>query len=430
MKKYKIKINKKKFRKRIGILFIIIIGITIFAGINIFKQNKLEISSVIRNGVTMNDPKATEAIKNYFNTYYGALAKLETKDLSQYFYTEDQTAYENALINQAALDYLLAYRKASINDLTFKKCTFGLTYMDIETDKNGNLNISLDLDEAVSFRFLDDITSYMCGATHEFVLKKSSNGYKIIAHSVDDTVYQLIEGSFDKAKTADRSYTNEQLKTLMEETKNNLINTASASMTSYEKNRQAFNANPSAYAFINDTDNPYNRDKAAAYSMKWVNETKVVRNSDEWAVYDDIGGNCCNYVSQCLYAGGIPMDTIGDQVWKWYSDTPDKTASETGRSPAWTGVGDFYEYCKKNKKFGLSADVGGNIYAGDVGDVVIMTSGEVWSHVVIITQVVKDKDGNVTDYLINSNTSDRKNYPLSAYGNTVMEIIRIKGWNN
>jgi len=48
---------------------------------------------------------------------------------------------------------------------------------------------------------------------------------------------------------------------------------------------------------------------------------------------------------------------------------------------------------------------------------------------VIITKVVRDDQGNVLDYLVNSNTTDRINYPASAYGYSDLRLIKILGWN-
>lgn len=38
-----------------------------------------------------------------------------------------------------------------------------------------------------------------------------------------------------------------------------------------------------------------------------------------------------------------------------------------------------------------------------------------WRHALLVTDVIKDKNGNVLDITVASNTADRWNYPLSAY---------------
>jgi hypothetical protein len=59
-----------------------------------------------------------------------------------------------------------------------------------------------------------------------------------------------------------------------------------------------------------------------------------------------------------------------------------------------------------------------------------MKSGDNWSHVVLVTDVITDDEGAVIDYLIASNTSNRTDFPLSAYGNIDLDLIRIGGWND
>jgi hypothetical protein len=70
-----------------------------------------------------------------------------------------------------------------------------------------------------------------------------------------------------------------------------------------------------------------------------------------------------------------------------------------------------------------------NLYSGQAGDILQYGYDDNWMHSVIVTDVVEDDDGNTIDYLINSNTTDRINYPASAYGYAQMRIIKIVGWN-
>ena len=105
-------------------------------------------------------------------------------------------------------------------------------------------------------------------------------------------------------------------------------------------------------------DHAYDREAAAAYAREWAGE-----RNPQWGVYDGAGGNCTNYVSQCLYASGIPMDQSGDAQWYWYSDS--------SRAPAWTGVDSFRVYARDNTGYGLSAQVGAAYDTGEEGDVTI-----------------------------------------------------------
>jgi len=125
------------------------------------------------------------------------------------------------------------------------------------------------------------------------------------------------------------------------------------------------------------------------------------------------------------------MDCDGDvdTQWKWYGETVDLDETESGRSPAWTGVEEFYTYASENTGYGLEAVVDDNVFSGSVGDILQYGQDDEWLHSVIITKVIKDSNGNMLDYLINSNTTDRINYPASAYGYSDLRLIKIEGWN-
>ena len=50
-------------------------------------------------------------------------------------------------------------------------------------------------------------------------------------------------------------------------------------------------------------------------------------------------------------------------------------------------------------------------------------------HSVIVSKVIYDEEGNVVEILVNSNTTDHIDYPLTAYGYTEIRLIRINGYN-
>ena len=438
MKNYKIKINKKKFIRAI-ILMILVFVVVIFGVPALFKRDspmysntELEVASVIREGVKIDDDGITTFLTEYFKEYYTALGTLKSEDITSYFDQEDEESYRSGLVNQNALDYLIAYRSASENDLRFSTCTFGITFSDIDENEDGSITVALLTDEEVSFEFLTEmsIKSYISAMPHTFILEKTDDGYQIVSHIYEDTAYLVFEEKFNEALIEGKTYSQQELKTIADGIESEMIDTAKSYLNGYQTEKESFNQDPQSYSSSMDVDHYYDRDSAVAYAMKWVGKTEAIRNSDEWTTYDFYGGNCNNFVSQCIYAGGIPMDTSGDYIWKWYGDTPDSTSAKEGRSPSWTGVGRFYDYCQNNEGYGMSADVGKNLYSGNKGDVIIMGSGVDWSHVVLITNVVEDEKGNVVDYLINSNTSDRINYPLSAYGHIKLELIRIHGWDD
>lgn len=155
--------------------------------------------------------------------------------------------------------------------------------------------------------------------------------------------------------------------------------------------------------------------------MVWREDGRLEVRAEEASVQ--------NFASQCLLAGGIPMDTEGPDIWKWYGPDPSETVLAEGRSPSWSGVNQFREYAMKNNGFGLSALVDAPYYTGQPGDLIQMGTADSLRHTVVVRDLATDAAGQTVDYLVHSNTNDMENYPASLYGYPVFSLIRIIGWN-
>ena len=70
---------------------------------------------------------------------------------------------------------------------------------------------------------------------------------------------------------------------------------------------------------------PYNRLEAVIYAHRWA----YSRNPSFYD-YEELGGDCTNFASQCIYAGTGIMNFTPTYGW-YYIDPDDK-------APAWTGV--------------------------------------------------------------------------------------------
>jgi hypothetical protein len=75
----------------------------------------------------------------------------------------------------------------------------------------------------------------------------------------------------------------------------------------------------------------YARESAVAYARRWALE-----RNPKYHNFVGQGGDCTNFVSQCIYAGACQMDYR--RTFGWYY------ASVNNRSPAWTGVPFLYRY--------------------------------------------------------------------------------------
>ena len=75
----------------------------------------------------------------------------------------------------------------------------------------------------------------------------------------------------------------------------------------------------------------YIRENAVAYARKFA-----FSQNPNFANFAGIGGNCTNFVSQCIYAAGCEMNYT--PVFGWYYIDANR------KSPSWTGVPYFYNY--------------------------------------------------------------------------------------
>ena len=79
---------------------------------------------------------------------------------------------------------------------------------------------------------------------------------------------------------------------------------------------------------------------AIAYAQQWA----PGRNTDVYGDYSGVGGDCCNFASQCLAAGGLPMDDA------WYS-------ADGQGSLAWISSTRLYRYLTREANCGKGVAV-------------------------------------------------------------------------
>lgn len=80
----------------------------------------------------------------------------------------------------------------------------------------------------------------------------------------------------------------------------------------------------------------YDRQKAYAYAKKWA-----FKRNPAYYNFDNVGGDCTSFVSQCIFAGIGVMNYIKDVGW-YYRNGNDK-------SPSWSGVEFLYNFLINNK---------------------------------------------------------------------------------
>ena len=153
---------------------------------------------------------------------------------------------------------------------------------------------------------------------------------------------------------------------------------------------------------------PYLRERAVAYAKKYaIGQNPIFGN------FRGIGGNCTNFVSQCIYAGSCVMNYT--PTFGWYYVTLDD------RSPSWTGVEYFYNFMTGNTDVGpFGTDVSADEL--EIGDVIQLGNNtDGFYH----TLLVVGFEGE--DPLVAAQTDDAFARPLSTYTYDFSRFIKILG---
>ena len=154
----------------------------------------------------------------------------------------------------------------------------------------------------------------------------------------------------------------------------------------------------------------YNRAAAVAYANEWA-----YRRNPEYFDFSDLGGNCTNFASQCLYAGSGVMNYT--PIYGWYY------ISLNNRAPAWTGVDELYRFLTTNRGAGPRGRVTGLDAIRD-GDIIQLKfdEGTRFDH----SPVVVDAGNNTpSGILVAANSYDANCRPLSTYSYVDMRPIHI-----
>lgn len=156
---------------------------------------------------------------------------------------------------------------------------------------------------------------------------------------------------------------------------------------------------------------PYNRTAALSYAKEWS-----FKRNPRYYDFSEIGGDCTNFISQCLYAGNGVMNFTPDVGWYYIS--------VSNRSAAWSGVSFFYKFMTTNKSVGP--------FAREVDDVSLLLPGDViqlgnpgrdWHHSLLVLTTGYSYD----DILVATHTFDAYGRPLSTYEFTMIRFLHIEG---
>lgn len=152
---------------------------------------------------------------------------------------------------------------------------------------------------------------------------------------------------------------------------------------------------------------PYNRAAAVAYAGRWA-----LKRNPAYYDFENVGGDCTNFASQCIFAGAQVMNFTPVVGW-YYRTSSDRTAS-------WSGVGYLYRFLVNNRSIGPYGRVVSEQEA-EPGDIVQLGTGDGgFYHCPVITSTAPT-------ILVAAHSYDALGRPLSSYHYDTARFIHIDG---
>ena len=157
----------------------------------------------------------------------------------------------------------------------------------------------------------------------------------------------------------------------------------------------------------------YDREKAVQYAVKWA-----FSRNPQYYNFDKLGGDCTNFASQAIFAGGGVMNYT--PIYGWYYINAQK------RTASWTGVNYLFNFLTGNKESGPYAE---QVDAKDMkpGDIVQLSFGGApnYNHSLVVIKV--GITPSMENILIASHSVDRIDYPLTNYNWADIRFLHIVG---
>lgn len=152
---------------------------------------------------------------------------------------------------------------------------------------------------------------------------------------------------------------------------------------------------------------PYQRSEAVRYAHQWA----LGRNPAYYA-FDGIGGDCTNFISQCLFAGCGAMDYTRDTGWYY--------RSARNRAPAWTGVEYLFRFLTGRHTEGPFASER-PLSDAEPGDIIQLSfDGERYAHSLLVVQAKPS-------VRVATHSDDCDNRLLYSYPYKNARLLKIEG---
>lgn len=368
-----------------------------------------------------NDMEVLNEFADLFESGYRAK---EMQDLSSVYNLDNQAREENMLLVQAWI-YQLSIVK-TFNNLS---CESEVKIKNVESIEENvrevvfrlEQNLCVDGDERfVGTWIIADITD-------------SEDGSKIINMVAEDCIYYMMR---EQVGNTLLKYRNSDVTEIMKEEILKQCEQSKATMLTAEPvyDEELLDENDSVNSTRARITISYDRGAVAKAAIKYA----VNHNPLFYYFTIEEGGDCTNFISQSIWQSpGWPFDDIGasDGV-KWYCTKVNGVYLRATAS--WSGVGEFYDYCRWNDNlslagtvYGISATTSGYTYENvQLGDIIQFQNPYTkdWQHSMIVTAIEQNTPQKI---FLSGHGGDVEREPLSdklaQFGN-LYRVIHINNF--
>ncbi|MCQ1528252.1 amidase domain-containing protein [Lutispora saccharofermentans] len=121
---------------------------------------------------------------------------------------------------------------------------------------------------------------------------------------------------------------------------------------------------------ISDRQNRYNRARAVNYAKTYALSPNP--SFKYFKIYENLGGDCTNFISQCLLAGDAPMTYGTEHAW-WYNKAGTYNTNDDSWSVPWAVAHSLYWTLKVNNEANANAVKGvevSSVAMLELGDII------------------------------------------------------------
>lgn len=378
--------NKKK---------ILILILTSLLVVNTISMTASAYSENVFTNVTINinsednhelHEEISTLLHNYFDWHYKNL-KNNTQNTSE---------LENMVDNLDLINFKMS--KLKWMDNWYEAISEGINdysiYIDInEIKAEGDyIYVKANYGEDLINKNSQDVVQKIRNQEHKLVLKKSSDNIILVNDYYQDDLAEEFFSVEDIDFTPDNKNIVKELQNSSDNYRNCLKNIDELA-NEYKTNLKQANYLSNLESVRSRAYSSYSGTKARDYAAEYA-----LNYNSNYSDYNGRGGDCTNFVSQCLLAGGIPTDGT------WYKD-----------SNAWIRVIELRNWLI-NKGYASEFTWQSTAKEGDLVQLYNSSSG--WYHSLIVTY--KRTDGQL---FVSAHSSDYYNRALSNYTATKRYLL-------